>query len=287
MLQQADSIITSDLVVPAAIAADTTDIQQSVVDSSLSRFESGTFLSKDSLSYTEIHLPGEAGDPVPYTMRGDDILVCLVLFCFLMTIGVFAHSRHPILYQLKEFFHTSRTEYADTDVPGKFTLFILNLQASLLLGIVYYSYTTYYVAADYLLDSPYQLIAVYFGVFFVYFLVKSLIYLWVNIVFFDGKKSRLMAWMLFFISALEGLAFFPVVIMQVYAGLSMQNVVYYFIFVLIIAKLMTFYKCWIIFFRQIRIFLQIILYLCTLEIIPLLILWGVLVTITNELKVTF
>ena len=253
----------------------------------LQEYESRSFFSKDTLPYSEIHLPGVAGDPAPYMMRDDDVLVCLVLLCFIMAMGVFAHSRQAIFHQLKEFFYIPHTEYADAVMPGGFALLILNVQTCLLLGITYYFFTTHYIADTYLLDSPYALMGVYAGVFAVYFLAKTIIYQLVNAVFFEGKKNRQMTWALFFIAALEGIAFFPAIVMQVYFGLSMQTVVYYFIFVLIIAELMTFYKCWVIFFRQISAFLQIILYLCALEIVPLLILGGALARITNELKVTF
>lgn len=285
MFQQADTIAINDSVVPA-IMADTTVVEQPAICQP--QFEGETLFSQDTLSYSEVRLPGQPGDPMPYTMHGDDVLVCLMLLCFLISIGVLAHSRQTIFYHLKEFFYIPRMEYADAGMPSKFSLFILNFQTCLLFGISYYFYTTHYVTADdYLLSSPYALIGVYFAVFTVYFLMKSIIYQLVNGVFFDGKKNRLMVWMLSFIAALEGIAFFPAVIMQTYVGISMQTIVYYFVFVLIIAKLMTFYKCWVIFFRQVGVYLQIILYLCALEIIPLLILWGVLVTITNELKVIF
>ena len=289
MLQLVDSIIVNDSVVPAAIVADTTVVQQQEaadVDS-LSRFQSGTFFAKDSLSYTKVQLPGMAGDPAPYTMHGDNVLVCLMLLCFIMTIGVFSYSRHILFYHLKEFFYVPRAESTDAVVPDWFALFILNLQTCLLLSITYYFYTTHSVAEDYLLESPYALIAVYFVVFIVYFLLKGVIYRLVNTVFFESKKNKQLTWTLYFITAFEGLAFSPAVILQVYSGLSMLSVACYFVFVLIIAKLMIFYKCWVIFFKQSGVFLQIILYLCALEIVPLLILGGVLVTITNELKVIF
>ncbi|MBR6129849.1 MAG: DUF4271 domain-containing protein, partial [Bacteroidaceae bacterium] len=62
---------------------------------------------------------------------------------------------------------------------------------------------------------------------------------------------------------------------------------FYFVSIVIIAKILTFYKCWSIFFRQKSIFLQIILYLCALEIIPLLSLGGILVLVTDLLKVNY
>jgi hypothetical protein len=57
--------------------------------------------------------------------------------------------------------------------------------------------------------------------------------------------------------------------------------------VLIIVKIMTFYKCYIIFFRQNVVSLQIILYLCALEIVPLLALWKILDFTANSLKINF
>ena len=59
------------------------------------------------------------------------------------------------------------------------------------------------------------------------------------------------------------------------------------IFILLLTKILTFFKLWAIFFRQTGYFLQIILYLCALEIIPLLSLVGVLSLIADVLKVNF
>jgi len=80
---------------------------------------------------------------------------------------------------------------------------------------------------------------------------------------------------------------FPAVILQAYFGLSIQNVEIYFIIVLIIVKILTIYKCYVIFFRQSVVKLQIILYFCTLEIVPLLAFWGALVITANNLKINF
>ena len=161
----------------------------------------------------------------------------------------------------------------------------LSLQTCLLLAIISYLYVTHYIADTFVHDVPYQMISIYFGVFIAYFIVKDIIYSIVNTVFFSSKKNRHWIWTLTFITALEGIALFPVVMLQVYLNLTMQNVVYYFIFILILTKILTFYKSWLIFFRQIGDYLQIILYLCALEIIPLLSLIGILVLITDLLKV--
>ena len=284
-MQQSDSIISDSVV--SAVMADTTIVEQT--NTYLSPFEAETFFPSAPLLYTERlgQLPGVAGVPVPYTMSSDDILVCFILVCFIATTLVFTHSGQTFFYHLKNFFYISRSEHSSADAPSRGGLLILNLQTSLLLGFAWYFYTTHCVTDTYLLDSPYAVMAVYFAVFVVFFLSKIVVYWITNVVFFNSKKSKQMVWTLSFVAALEGLAFFPAVILHIFLDLSMQNIIYYFVFVLILAKLMTFYKCWVIFFRQTSVFLQIILYFCALEIIPLLILGGVLVTITNELKVTF
>ena len=69
--------------------------------------------------------------------------------------------------------------------------------------------------------------------------------------------------------------------------ISAISVVYYTIFVLVLVKILTFYRCSIIFFRQNVLYLQIILYFCTLEIVPLIALWGGLSVIVNALKINF
>ena len=56
---------------------------------------------------------------------------------------------------------------------------------------------------------------------------------------------------------------------------------------LFLVKMLTFYKCYVTFFRRNEFKLQIILYLCTLEIVPLLAFWGALVTTANNLKINF
>jgi len=54
-----------------------------------------------------------------------------------------------------------------------------------------------------------------------------------------------------------------------------------------LVKILTFYKSYIIFFKQKRYFLQIILYFCALEIVPLFALWGGLLSIVDLFKIKF
>jgi len=257
-------------------------------DGSLPLYYQETYFSNDTMLHPEIKggQLGVAGDPVPYTVGNDDVITGVLLFCFVLAIVSFAHSRQYILQQLKNFFYIPRSDSNRVDLSNKFQLF-LNLQTCLLLAIISFLYVTDYVADTFILDFPYQLIIIFFGVFLAYFVGRAFLYKFINTVFFSSKKSKHWTWTQTFITALEGIALFPAVMLLVYFDLPMRNVVYYLIFVLLLTKILTFYKCWVIFFRQMSVFLQIILYLCALEIIPLLSLVGVLVLITDRVKVIF
>ena len=265
------------------------DAGRNLKDVNLPQYYRETFFANDSLLHPELSggRYGVAGDPVPYTVRGDDAITSMLLFCLVATLVTFSVARQHILHQLKGLFYVPRTEKVFSIDPRSGFQVFLSLLTCLLLAIISYFYVTSYVADTFVLNEPYEMIAVYFGIFVAYFMGKAIVYSFVNSVFFGSKKNKQWVWALIFITALQGVALYPAVVLQVYFNLSMQSVVYYFIFVLVLAKILTFYKCWVIFFRQNSVFLQIILYLCALEIIPLLSLWGGLTMITDVLKVNF
>ena len=90
-----------------------------------------------------------------------------------------------------------------------------------------------------------------------------------------------------FIIALENILFFPIILILANLGLSVGYVETYFVSVLIFVKLLTIYKYYVIFFRENVVRLQIILYFCALEMVPLLSLWGVLDITVKSLKINF
>ena len=75
--------------------------------------------------------------------------------------------------------------------------------------------------------------------------------------------------------------------LQTYFELSVKSSVIYVISVLGASKILSFYKTYLIFFRKKGPFLQIFLYFCALEIVPLFALWGVLTIVANYLKINF
>ena len=133
---------------------------------------------------------GVAGDPIPYTIKNDNIITSMLLVCFVMTLIAFSFSRSFLLRQAKNFFYIPKSEaITETSTEIKSQLFFL-LQTCLLLALLYFFYTRKYIANTFILSDEYLLVAILTGVFICYFILKGLIYTYVNTVFFDNKRKR-------------------------------------------------------------------------------------------------
>lgn len=264
---------------------------KSILDVSLPTYYKEGFFSGDSLFHPE--LPGGrygvAGDPVPYTLRGDNVISLLLLFCLVAGTLAVTGSKTFIWRQAKWFFRTPHPENAnvtETSSEVRFQLFLV-AQTALLLSLFQYFYTQAYIDDTFTLSSQYQLIAVFFGVWAGYFVAKALLYTLVNSVFFGHKKNIHWLKCMLFVTAMEGVVMLPAALLQVYFDTPIKSVMIYYIVLVAMVKILTLYKCFLTFFRDMGGFVQIILYFCTLEMTPLAAVWGVLVMIGNILKVNY
>ena len=231
---------------------------------------------------------GVAGDPIPYNTKNDNIITSMLLVCFVMTLIAFSFSKSFLLRQAKNFFYIPKTEYtvSETSTEIKAQFFFL-LQTCLLMALLYFFYLRTYTSGTFILSDEYLLVAILTGIFIAYFFLKYLFYSYVNLVFFEHKKNGQFFRTLLFLQSTEGILLFPMVALLTFFNISAQSAAYYTIFVVVLVKILTFYKSFVIFFRQNGLYLQIILYFCALEIIPLFALWGGLAVIANALKINF
>ncbi|MDD7258038.1 MAG: DUF4271 domain-containing protein [Prevotellaceae bacterium] len=266
------------------------DKEKSSGKTTLPQYYRESFFSNDSLFHPEVEGAryGIAGDPLPYAMRNDHVVTGLLLACFILALLAFARTKHFIFRQAKKFFYVPRSENVTTptDTTGEYRfLMFLILQTGLICSLLIFFYTLQNIADTFVLASQYQLIGIFFGCIMVYFVFRTLLATLLNLVFFNAKKN--MRWLeaMLFLTAVEGVVLFPLVLLQSYFDLSMQGAVMYMSIVLILVKLLTFYKCYVIFFKNNGPLLQIILYFCALEIIPLIALGGFLIKIVDYLKI--
>lgn len=231
---------------------------------------------------------GVAGDPVPYSIASDNLISSVLIACFVFALIAIAKSGAFIHRQFKNFFYTQRegtTEITETSGELRFQLFLL-LQTCLLFSLVLFFYTGNYAGTSFTVPQ-YLTVGIYTGIFLLYFGVKALLYAVVNWIFFDRKKNEQWNKSMLFLSSIEGIALFPMVMLSVYFNLSLQTTVAYTAIVVILVKLLAFYKSYLIFFRKTSVFVQSFLYFCALELMPLGSLWGVLVLTDYYLKINF
>ena len=263
---------------------------RSLKDVNLPQYYRESYFSDDPYYHPELDGGrfGVAGDPIPYTIRDDNVITSLLLICFIVTLIAFSASRNFILNQAKGFFYGSKLDHAvsETSTEARFQFFFLG-QTCLILALLYFFYTRLYVTDTFVLSDEYQLVGILFLVICCYFIVKYLVYALVNLTFFEKKNNKQFFQSHLFILSAEGVLLFPAVMMHAFFNFSPQSVAYYFTFVLILVKILTFYKSFVIFFRQNGVYLQIILYFCALEIIPLFAIWSGLSVIVNALKINF
>lgn len=267
------------------------DKGHNMLDVKLPQYYREGFFSKNTLFHPELQggRYGVAGTPVPYSVHNDYVITSLLFCCFVLTVVAFSRVRGFISRQAKKFFrlpNEGSSGINETANELRFELFLVGL-TGLMLALLYYFYTLNYIAETFVLYSQYQLIVIYLSIIAAYFLLKSLAYTVVNKLFFDGKKNG--QWMkeMLFLTAIEGCALFPAVLLYSYFEWDIRKVIIYFAFILLIVKLLTIYKSYVIFFRRKVFVLQIILYFCALESVPLFLLWNILDITTNSLKINF
>lgn len=253
-------------------------------------YHSRSLVQPDSVYRPEyaIYRQGVPGDPVPYSISGDNLITSILLGCFVLASISIAKSGNFIQRQFKSFFHIQHegtTAITETSGEVRFQSFLM-LQACLLMALIFFFYSKSLVGTDFSLPQ-YVIIGIYTGIIAAYFLIKILLYMIVNWVFFDKKKNE--QWMKsgLFLVSVEGIALFPIGLLLAYFNFSIESTVIYTGFVIIVTKILTFYKAYIIFFKKSAAILQSFLYFCAFEIMPLGVLWGALMLTDNYLKVNF
>ncbi|MBP5338271.1 MAG: DUF4271 domain-containing protein [Prevotella sp.] len=251
----------------------------------------GFFDRIDSLggqSLQQSHTTGVPGDQLPYTVRGDSVISILLIACFVVFVLSVSRSMNFLTRQLKNFVFPTHNESAENGAgPVMHFLVFLVFVDCLTLAIGSYIIATSKLDAHFMLNGDILVIVAFFGLFVLYFLAKGLLYRLVNAVFFDGKRNLQMTHTFILLAAAEGVLLFPMVLLQVYFDLTEEKAIYYFGFVLILNKLLSFYKGWHIFFRQNGGVLQTFLYFCALEMVPLLAFVGIWLMTIDLLKINF
>ena len=239
-----------------------------------------------TLFYSAIPLQGEIGTLPPYSVSADNAITLLFLSAIVLMLVTLARQKWFIVAKTREFFLTTHNDDYDVLTASVSRYLPLLLLNSLLLGV------GLFIVAGRDLPSvlqlpPIAIVVVLAVVLLLYLFLKYILYGLVNNVFFGSKKNVQWGQAFLYVTVLEGLIMLPLIVMMVYYDVPAKITTYYCLAVLFFIKILTFYKCWSIFFRQNGRYLENILYFCALEITPLFALGGLWVMIANMLKVNF
>ena len=232
---------------------------------------------------------GESGDPLPYRVGADGLVIGLFLTALVLMTLASSYSAKFIQRHLKNFFHyekarTTTVPDTNSEIRG---LFLLVLNTVLVMGTGCYLFVHQQGYGGFFFLSAQAHLLLFIAVAAVYFLLKGLAYLFIDWVFFDKKKNLQWHKALLLLTAMEGVLLYPMVLSLPYVSVPAIVVLVYAAIIVILAKILSFYKAFIIFFRRTGSLLQIFLYFCALEIMPLVVLYGVMAFFDDYLKINF
>ena len=227
----------------------------------------------------------EAGEPLAYRVKTDDFVVGALLLCCLFASFFVARSRHFFVIKSKEFFRTHHRENlfndsSDERMAGKYFFpFVLCCGLSML----FFNYQQRFFPDVLDAFSPYWLMGGNLAVLCTAYGLRTLLYKFVNTVFFERESYVKWIESYHLLTVVASVLMFPLALLVVFDDLDFEIWRPLFYFSAIFVEIFLIFKTYHIFFRGKLGFLHLILYLCTLEFLPLLSLWKGLVWVTQEL----
>lgn len=218
---------------------------------------------------------GMQGEPLPYMLRSDAVVSCLIVLCFVLYAYSFSRGKKFILQRLKNLFqYKERASLFDETVGvGGQYISALVFVTSILSGIAIFSYVSEMNPLLLRFVSHSVLLGIYIAAILTYVAFKWCAYSFINWIFFNKEKNDL--WMQAYWGLMSGcsLVLIPVVLLIVYLNLDFDTSKFLLLTTLVFAKSLLFFKCIRNFFYRFYGFLHFIVYFCALEVIPLVLLW--------------
>lgn len=250
-----------------------------------------SFFANDTLFHPELPAGqfGVAGEPVPYSVGSDDIITSLLLGCMLIAVIAYSKSHHFMLRQTKEFFKIADRDRntVATETGNEVWLQLLLILQTCVLGGVLWLWACYEFVGRTFTVEPWQMVIVFSLVLATYFFIKTILYSIVNWVFFSWSQNTRWLKSFLFLAAVEGVLLLPVVLLVAYFDISVKNAMLGVAIIVIFIKILLFYKSHTIFFKENVFVIQSFLYLCTIEIVPLGLLYAILRIVSGFLRINY
>ncbi|WP_291564903.1 DUF4271 domain-containing protein [Bacteroides sp.] len=220
---------------------------------------------------------GMQGEAMPYKLVSDSNVMTAIILGLLLIVIALQNEKKGIIRIFRNCLSTSsdRTNLFDDSYSSTSNIpTILLCCASVVMGgLLTYHYYSYSNPDFFFSTNHTAMLCIYAGVFTAYLISKWIIYSFINWIFFDKEKNKLWIEGVFNIIAAMGLILFPTVLYIIFLDSEFHFSGKIILTIIFISKILLFYKCFRYFFRNFHGVLHLILYFCTLEIIPDLFLW--------------
>lgn len=220
---------------------------------------------------------GMQGEPMPYKLVSDGNVMTAIMLGFLLVVIALQNEKNGIKRILKNCLSVSSDRASLFDETYNSTSNILTvllcIVSSIMGGLLLYHYFSYSEPDFFFKANHPAMISIYVGILLVYLIVKWIVYTFVDWIFFDKEKNKLWIEGVFNIIAAIGLILFPTALYIIFLDSEFHFSGKIILTIIFISKILLFYKCFRYFFRNFHGVLHLILYFCTLEIIPDLFLW--------------
>ncbi|MCR4921759.1 MAG: DUF4271 domain-containing protein [Bacteroidaceae bacterium] len=250
------------------------------------------FFAQSTLFHTETTWHESGYIPMPLSRQPwrDDWMTTAVLLCFIATLIMLRRYGKQLLSQAVLFFLPSHRYDAESDSQP------LSNSPLIIFSILLLSFTTSFAGLRYVIYdrqvflgslSPYLLLGILALCFIVATLVKFALYRFVDWTFFNKQNNLTWQGHYRLLFVVESLALFVVIVLGAYLGISSKISLAASVYIVIFVKLLLFLKGYQIFFSKFYGIFHEIMYLCTLEAVPLLVVVKVLTQFARKLNVIF
>ena len=251
-----------------------------------------SYFQNDTLLHPEIIIrPSRfSATPLPYRLWRDSWITGTVLLCFFIMAFIIHLNGKVLLSRSRSFFFSSRHQNEPRAIRTSLedqSAIIMTFMLCLIGGLGFFEYTQNHLELFLGRLSPYILLGSYIGCWIVYFLIKRILYAFVNWIFFDKELHLLWRDTYTFLLMVESIIMYGIIVIGVYFGMMPKNIFYVALSVIIAIKSLLLYKAYQIFFRDFHCSLHLFVYFCTLELVPLLAIARILMWITNLLIVNY
>lgn len=238
--------------------------------------EKDTFYLSMKVS-SEVEQTGHIGTKRPFTLEGDDGIFALLLICFVFFTGIYRGGLTFFKENIRSFFSLRRNSNSlnQATTTDFWFNFVLVFQMILLTSIILFDFFLE-SNGNYVPPHSFYTIILFIFTISVFLLLKYLVYKLIGFLF--NIEDIISVWLRNYILILEMIgiiAFIPVLVL-VYSQNLHEYLLIFFIVLFIVSRLLLFYRIITFFLEQHVNILFLIAYLCSVEIIPYVILYQIL-----------